>query len=270
MAAGRRLQRREDPTSSRSRILARRPPSASSQLPVLLGLSTHYPRSVRLAGGNISTDRNKSRRGVSRTWNTSSCRPSRCMAGSATNSTKIDHAECSHDDDGNLRRGVQFSCRSPGDCRSSHLNRGRLASRSCRPRCPGVVVGKLDEDNTSVAGWGADWHPIERTLIYASVSKGFKSGNFPTPGVVGLRSAAAGDRGGRCWPMRSARRPASTTDRLEIDGAVFYYDYRDKQAVERRARSAGDLRGPASAGERPLSRRRRAPNSRSNTGPPRR
>lgn len=92
---------------------------------------------------------------------------------------------------------------------------------------PEYVRNSLDENNIS---WrvGADWKPVTRTLIYASVSQGFKAGSFPTqnsttytqfkPAVQ--ESLLAYELGvkSRLWD-----------NRLAVDGDVFYYDYKNKQ-----------------------------------------
>lgn len=96
---------------------------------------------------------------------------------------------------------------------------------------PGLVTGELNEDNIS---WrvGFDWKPAPRALIYGNISRGYKAGSGPvvpalaanqlTPVVqeavtayeVGFRTPLVGR-----W--------------LDASGAVFYYDYRDKQLKSR-------------------------------------
>ena len=97
---------------------------------------------------------------------------------------------------------------------------------------PGLFSDKLDENNVS---WrvGADWTPIPKTLIYASVSKGFKAGSFPTLAAtsyvqlepVTQESVLAYELGVKSRFLQN---------RVEVDGAVFYYDYRDKQLASNR------------------------------------
>jgi len=91
----------------------------------------------------------------------------------------------------------------------------------------GDFVGQLDEDSTS---WrlGVDYKPTPGVLLYVNVSKGFKAGSFPT-------SAAAVATGVDAVTQESlidyeAGFKAQLLDRkLSINGAAFYYDYRDKQ-----------------------------------------
>jgi outer membrane receptor protein involved in Fe transport len=96
---------------------------------------------------------------------------------------------------------------------------------------PGLVVDSLNESNVS---WrlGGEWKPRERTLIYANVSKGYKAGGFPSLGATAAsqylpatqESVIAYETGFK----------TTTGDRkLHLDGAVFYYDYQDKQILGR-------------------------------------
>lgn len=96
---------------------------------------------------------------------------------------------------------------------------------------PGLVSGSLDEDNAS---WrlGLDWKPSPRTLVYANVSKGYKSGSAPTlPAFqaaqvrpVTQESVIAYEAGFKTPIISRA---------LDASGAVFYYDYQDKQVLGR-------------------------------------
>lgn len=72
-----------------------------------------------------------------------------------------------------------------------------------------------------------NFHPVPRSLIYARVSKGFKSGNIPT--VVGNQIA-------QYLPVKQESVLAyeigakwAGTPWLNLEAALFYYDYRDKQ-----------------------------------------
>lgn len=95
------------------------------------------------------------------------------------------------------------------------------------PGAPGEFVGTLKEDNLS---WrvGVDWKPQPGMLLYANVSKGYKAGSYPTVSAssfsqyqpVTQESVLAYEAGFK----------ASLLDRaLQVNGAAFYYDYKDKQ-----------------------------------------
>ena len=91
----------------------------------------------------------------------------------------------------------------------------------------GLVGKSLDETNTS---WrtGVDWKPTKDTLLYVNVSKGYKSGSFPILSAststqlnpVTQESVLAYEAGFKLKTLGQT---------LQINGAVFYYDYKDKQ-----------------------------------------
>lgn len=94
-----------------------------------------------------------------------------------------------------------------------------------------IIKNSLNEDNVS---WRAslNWKPNRDTLIYANITKGYKSGNFPTiPGVVASQmnpikqeSVLAYEVGTKLSLQRS----------VQVTGAAFYYDYKDKQLLGNR------------------------------------
>lgn len=92
---------------------------------------------------------------------------------------------------------------------------------------PGLQKKSLDENNVSFHA-GINWKPAARTLIYASVSQGYKAGAFATLGStteVQLRPVTqeklmAYEVGIKTTPLGSA---------LQLNAAAFYYDYTDKQ-----------------------------------------
>jgi iron complex outermembrane recepter protein len=94
---------------------------------------------------------------------------------------------------------------------------------------PGGVHSSLDESNTSWRG-NLSWKPNSLALLYANVTKGFKAGSFPvipaafasqfTP--VTQESVLAYETGFKLTTLNHT---------LQLDGAAFYYDYRDKQLL---------------------------------------
>ena len=92
---------------------------------------------------------------------------------------------------------------------------------------PGVVRNSLDEDNVS---WrlGLDYQVNRDTMLYANVSRGYKSGGFPA-----VNSAAALQLSGVTQESvlaYEAGLKASLLDRrVQFNAAGFYYDYQDKQ-----------------------------------------
>lgn len=92
---------------------------------------------------------------------------------------------------------------------------------------PGLQHKSLAEDNLSYHA-GLNWKPAARTLIYGSVSRGYKAGAFATLGSttevqlnpVVQERVDAYEVGVKASPLGS---------RLQLTGAAFYYDYKDKQ-----------------------------------------
>lgn len=96
---------------------------------------------------------------------------------------------------------------------------------------PGLVVDSLNETNVS---WrlGAEWTPRERTLLYANVSRGYKAGGFPSLGATAASQYLPATQ--ESLVAYEAGFKTTTTDRrLHVDGALFYYDYQDKQILGR-------------------------------------
>ncbi|WP_150290983.1 TonB-dependent receptor [Sphingobium estronivorans] len=94
---------------------------------------------------------------------------------------------------------------------------------------PTITRSKLSQDNLS---WrvGADFKPNRDTLLYANISRGYKVGAFP------LIPASSDSQ---YTPVTQEKLTAyeagfklSLLDRkLQLNGAAFYYDYRDKQTL---------------------------------------
>lgn len=93
---------------------------------------------------------------------------------------------------------------------------------------PHLIKSKLDEDNVS---WrvGADWDLRPGTMVYANVSRGYKAGGFPTLGATATaqydptlqESVTAYEVGIK----------SRVVDTLQLNAAVYHYDYEDKQVL---------------------------------------
>ncbi|WP_082602184.1 TonB-dependent receptor [Phenylobacterium sp. Root700] len=93
------------------------------------------------------------------------------------------------------------------------------------------IFNTLKEDNVSWRA-GAEWKPIERTLIYANVSKGYKAGGFPITGATqALQFLPATQESVVAYEVGFKATLLEQT--LQLNGATFYYDYRDKQILGR-------------------------------------
>lgn len=92
---------------------------------------------------------------------------------------------------------------------------------------PGLLHKSLHEDNVSWHG-GVNWKPLARTLVYASLSKGYKAGAFATIGSttevqnrpVTQEQLLAYEVGFKTSLLENA---------AQVNGALFYYDYKNKQ-----------------------------------------
>ncbi|HRD26865.1 MAG TPA: TonB-dependent receptor [Caulobacter sp.] len=94
---------------------------------------------------------------------------------------------------------------------------------------PGLVRDTLDEDNVAWRA-GAEWTPRPRMLLYANVSRGYKAGGFPDLAATldtqylpaTQESLVAYEAGFKTTLLERT---------LQLNGAVFYYDYSDKQIL---------------------------------------
>ena len=96
---------------------------------------------------------------------------------------------------------------------------------------PGLVVDSLNESNVS---WrvGTEWTPRERTLLYANISKGYKAGGFPSLGATAASQYQPAVQ--ESVVAYEAGFKTTTADgKLHVDGALFFYDYQDKQILGR-------------------------------------
>lgn len=92
---------------------------------------------------------------------------------------------------------------------------------------PMLIRQNLQQDNVS---WrvGADWKPVKGTLLYASISKGYKAGSFPTL-TAGVGAALAPVVQESLLSYETGLKSRLFHDLVEVDGSVFYYDYDNKQ-----------------------------------------
>lgn len=125
----------------------------------------------------------------------------------------------------NMRRaavGLPPTSFGPGEC-------GTMIAET---RDVGVMVtDTLEETNTS---WrtGLDWQLSDQAMLYANVSKGFKSGSYPLLGsTVDLQYEPAVQESVVAY---EAGVKTTLANQLQLTGALFYLDYSDKQIFGRR------------------------------------
>lgn len=92
---------------------------------------------------------------------------------------------------------------------------------------PGVVRGRLVEDNIAFRGQ-LNVRPTDRSLLYASGSRGFKAGSFPTLSTIFAPGYDPATQE-RVDAVEAGFNAASRDERLRFHGAVFHYDYDNKQ-----------------------------------------
>ncbi|MBS0480444.1 MAG: TonB-dependent receptor [Proteobacteria bacterium] len=88
-----------------------------------------------------------------------------------------------------------------------------------------------------------NWQVTPTALLYANVSKGYKSGAFPTVGAtfaIQLHPATQES----VLAYEAGFKLGLFNRTLQLNGAVFYYDYRDKQL---RGRIVDPILGPQNA-----------------------
>jgi iron complex outermembrane receptor protein len=95
----------------------------------------------------------------------------------------------------------------------------------------GALNSHLNQDNVSWSG-GLDWKPSDTLLAYANVSRGYKAGGFPTL-PASYYAAVAPVTQEELTDYEGGIKAQFFDRRLLVNGAVFYYDYIDKQLKSR-------------------------------------
>lgn len=92
---------------------------------------------------------------------------------------------------------------------------------------PGPAFDELNEDNVS---WrvGVNWEPTPATLVYGTISRGYKSGSFPTIFATSVAQFAPVTQETLLAYEVGAK---LTLPRAQLNSAVFMYDYEDKQLL---------------------------------------
>lgn len=88
---------------------------------------------------------------------------------------------------------------------------------------------QLNENNVSFRV-GVDWKPAPGTLLYANVSRGYKAGGFSTF-ATSIEEQIVPAVQERLTAYEAGFKTEAFDRRLQLNGAVFYYDYKDKQIL---------------------------------------
>lgn len=94
----------------------------------------------------------------------------------------------------------------------------------------GLFANPTFSDDDVSGKLSLNYEPADRTLFYASIAKGYKSGGFDGSGVT---QASSFDPFGpeTVWAYEVGAKHRRSDDRLFVSGSAFYYDYSDKQEL---------------------------------------
>lgn len=93
---------------------------------------------------------------------------------------------------------------------------------------PGNTFLEQSEHNVSWRA-GVNFKPASGTLFYGLVSRGFKSGVFPVSPADLVASSKAGVKQEQLTAYEIGAKLSLFDRKVQLNGAVFYYDYKDKQ-----------------------------------------
>lgn len=161
-------------------------------------------------------------------------------AGGRYTGTDIDHGGCTRDVNGDSF-AVTNALEMIRQAQAGINNFVPAVAGGCLTLGPGITPQyyqqKLDQTNFS---WrvGADFKPRAGTLLYATISKGYKAGSFPNITATTYTSLRP------VVQEALLSYEAGIKSRLfgnfaEIDGSVFYYDYKNKQVAGRTVDPSG-------------------------------
>ncbi len=100
---------------------------------------------------------------------------------------------------------------------------------------PGAPFSFADKSSDTLWAGKAqlDWRPHDGLLVYGSVNRGVKAGSYNAP-LLGAYLGSGGDAGLQYKPEEllayEVGFKSSLGDRTRLNGAAYYYDYKDSQA----------------------------------------
>ncbi|UZW56377.1 TonB-dependent receptor [Sphingobium sp. JS3065] len=94
---------------------------------------------------------------------------------------------------------------------------------------PGLGRFKLKEHSVPFRV-GIDWDVAPRTMVYANVSRGFKGASYPVLGSTRLDAFEAAKQE-ELTAYEVGFKSSLLNRSLQLNGAAFYYDYKDKQLL---------------------------------------
>lgn len=94
---------------------------------------------------------------------------------------------------------------------------------------PGIVTSTLDETNVPFS-LGLNWKVARDSLLYVSVSRGFKAGTFSSVGAF-FSNLLDPARQERLTAYEGGAKLNLAGNHLQVNSALFHYDYDDKQVL---------------------------------------
>lgn len=92
-------------------------------------------------------------------------------------------------------------------------------------------VADLNEDNLSGRA-ALSWKPDGDTLVFGSISRGFKAGGFPVLNASSTKQLVAATQE-ELLDYEAGTKISFLENKLHVDFGGFYYDYKDKQLLTR-------------------------------------
>lgn len=164
--------------------------------------------------------------------------PTLTASGSARYTNAVDDFHgCLRDVDGALAKA--FSAFTPGH----PIGAGQCVTLTHAPPAQAVpiVQATLNENNVS---WRAslNWKPQAGSLVYANVTRGYKAGGFlNVPALVPQQVGPIKQESVLAYEVGAKQ--ALLGNSMQVNAAVFYYDYSDKQLLGYIATALGNLPG---------------------------
>ena len=112
----------------------------------------------------------------------------------------------------------------PGECLTTLVTTDTAGNATLRA---GEFQGSLNEDSVSWR-FGLDWSVNENTLLFATYSRGFKSGSFPNLSAS-FDSQYAPVTQEQLDSFELGIKTALADGLAQVNASVFYYDYKNKQ-----------------------------------------
>ena len=120
--------------------------------------------------------------------------------------------------------------------RYSHESRDLIGLNTSFTGIPSLIIGGPQSRSLSNSGLDGkaelEYQLAQRSLLYASISHGTKSGGFTAHNTVGSPNAVDAFRPEKLTAYEAGLK-SDITPTLRVNAAVFYYDYKDQQVLSK-------------------------------------